>query len=175
MTPLRTAWVTRKMAEQIRNCIPVEDACDIVGVTKDRHYAWIREGNAAEKAADAPPPSQAIRDLKKLADEEVVSQREYMVELRKARADGKALLLKKIRDAGIKDWRALAWVGEKVYQELSPMLRQEVTGRDGMPLEVTVRSESDAKAAFERAFGTAGALGLGASHPTDDPDGNTSG
>lgn len=87
----------------------IKSACILTGISEDNFHEMV----AKSKTAD-PHPIYV----------------EFAERMRKARVLGKSNLIRRIDKAGDEDWRALAWLGERIYPEdLAPPEKIQVDHR----------------------------------------------
>jgi hypothetical protein len=66
---------------------------------------------------------------------------EFLERYTRARGKAQGKMIQEIREAGQQDWRAVAWLAEKMFPEVfSPKLRHELTGPDGAPITISAVS-----------------------------------
>ena len=113
------------------NGLSDKDVCDIVGISQQSFYEWLKEAETGINAKNAEKP---------------VTNYELKIELaeglKKARAAFKAYHIQTITQAAKKNWQAAAWMLERMYpKEFGRIDRQiallgEAQKEDGMLNEI---------------------------------------
>lgn len=125
-----TPETQKKIVSAISEGNYLETAAAIGGVSTTTFFRWLQEGE------------QAAAGLK----------REFWEAVKKAEAEAEALRVSRISKAG-KDgnWQADAWYLERRYPERwGKRIQQEVTGKDGGPLEYVQRVQELSDSELER-------------------------
>ncbi len=125
-----TPETQKKIVDAISEGNYLETAAAIGGVSATTFFRWLQEGE------------QAAAGLK----------REFWEAVKKAEAEAEALRVSRISKAG-KDgnWQADAWYLERRYPDRwGKRIQQEVTGKDGGPLEYVQRVQELTDSELER-------------------------
>jgi len=110
-----------KAADLIKRVYYIETVADILHISKETIYDWMRKGEAADKA-----------DINNI-------HRRFSDALKEARGEAKNELLAEVRKGEGAAWQAKAWILERCFpNEYSRFDRSkiELTGKDGGALEV---------------------------------------
>lgn len=138
--------VTQVVADGIREGLPFKLACERAGIADVTGYAWIRKADEEDKQGKAETPCVAFRR-----------------EVSRARTDLFQSLVRTVKTAAKKDWRAASWILERRDPDAWSR-RTEVTGADGGPVAVadlTAQIDAALKARSARDLGIpAGVLAL---------------
>lgn len=95
--------------------VPKEVACAGVGIASRTLRIWMERARNGEEKYE-----------------------EFADKVEAAQAEAQAAMLVKIRKFGDKDWKAMAWVLERVFSETygyKSQTKAELTGKDGSPLQ----------------------------------------
>lgn len=131
----RSSKLTKELVDEIltykENGLSDADVCDMVGISQQSFYSWLKE---AETGINATNPDRPVtnRELKL----------ELFEGLKKARAAFKAYHVQTITKAAKRSWQASAWLLERMYpKEFGRIDRQialmgEATKETGMLDEI---------------------------------------
>lgn len=118
-TPGRKPKLTKdteaRLLALLRAGVPREVACAGVGIASRTLRIWLERARAGEERFE-----------------------EFADKVEAAQAEAQAAMLVKIRKFGDKDWKAMAWVLERVFSErygYKSQTKAEITGKDGSPLQ----------------------------------------
>ena len=111
-----------KIVEALRLGVPQTTAVTYARISKSTYYRWL-------KAAEGPDAPQEFRDFR-----DAVAA---------ARAEAEVRAVAIIQNASPKSWQAAAWFLERSFPEhWARKDRREITGSEGVPVELTVNTEA---------------------------------
>jgi hypothetical protein len=119
-TTILSEVIQNAMVEAIREGNYASTASEAVGIGESTHYRWMKQG-----------------------EEGIEPYRGYWEAIKKAEAQAEMSAVKKIRDEGDKNWTANAWYLERKFPERwgrKDKLTQEISGKDGKPIEIDSKS-----------------------------------
>ena len=135
--------VTRIVADGVREGLPFKLACERAGIADVTGYAWIRRGEDEEQQGRGETPCVAFRR-----------------EVSRARTDLFQSLVRTVKTAAKKDWRAASWILERRDPDAWSR-RTEITGADGGPVatvDLTAQLDAALKARSARDLGIPAAV-----------------
>jgi len=115
-TTILSEVIQDAMAEAIRNGNYASTAADACGIGRSTHYEWMDKGE------------QGIEPYAEYADT-----------IKKAEAEAEMNAIQNIQTHAAENWTASAWYLERKFPEKwgrKDKLTQEISGKDGKPLEV---------------------------------------
>ena len=130
--------VTARVADGIREGLPFKLACERAGFVDTTGYQWIRMGEDDERQGRAETPHAAFRRA-----------------VTRARTDLFESLVKTVKTAAKKDWRAASWILERRDPDAWSR-RTEITGAEGGPIatvDLTAQLDAALKARSSRDLG----------------------
>lgn len=107
----RPSKISEELVNQFCECmelgLPIGTACDLVGITYATYYNYREKGEEEiewmeENGEDSPRPENKLFY-------------EFLKTTTRSRAKGVATAIRKIREAGEKDWKAEAWYLERCH------------------------------------------------------------
>ena len=141
-----TEETTKAICDALVMTGSITAACDDAGITTQCYYNWRKRGEEGED------PFVSFLDRTTVA-----------------RRAGKRALINTVRVAAKKDWRAAAWMLERVDPD-GWSKRTELTGRAGTPVEVELMNEQKARDLLRGEAGQMGPADLGLpERPADIP------
>jgi len=113
--PSKFRKVVKTFLDQIRAGLTIEAAAGRSGITGRCVHYWLERGRAASHGEFF----------------------QFFQSYTRARGEALADMIKEIRSAGREDWRATAWLAERMFkEELSLKQQHELSGPDGGPVSI---------------------------------------
>ena len=119
-TTILSEVIQNAMAEAIRNGNYASTAADACGIGRSTHYEWMEKGE------------QGIEPYAEYADT-----------IKKAEAEAEMNAIQNIQIHAAENWTASAWYLERKFPDRwgrKDKLTQEISGKDGKPIEIDSKS-----------------------------------
>ena len=119
-TTILSEVIQNAMVKAVREGNYATTASEAVGIGESTHYRWMKQGQ-----------------------EGIEPYRGYWEAIKKAEAEAEMEAVVDIRNEGKKNWTANAWYLERKFSERwgrKDKLTQEISGKDGKPIEIDSKS-----------------------------------